>query len=64
MKKNTLQKIAICLAIWVIASFTGSFIKQLDKRDYLGQAKGNNCGKTYPIDYILYTNLFCEAGNL
>jgi hypothetical protein len=38
------------LAIWGILSATSSMFK----------AEFDNCGKTYPIDYVLYTNLFCE----
>ena len=36
---------------WVIFSFTASMFKDM----------AENCGKQYPIDYVLYTNLFCET---
>lgn len=37
-------------AYWVLFSFASSSFKE---------TKGN-CGKAYPIDYVLYSNLFCE----
>ena len=63
MKKN-FKNLIIAIAAWSLLSFTGSFIKQIDKYDRFGKAKGNNCGQTYPIDYIFYNNLFCEVDDL
>ena len=37
------------LTCWLVLSSIGSAFKEI-----------SNCGKTYPIDYILYNNLFCE----
>ncbi len=63
MKYKYFKKLIAAIAVWAALSFTGSFIKQIDKEDFLREPKGNNCGQTYPIDYILYTNLFCEIGD-
>lgn len=35
--------------MWIGASFIFSVVKTMGA-----------CGKDYPIDYIVYTNLFCE----
>lgn len=56
-------------SLWALLSFTGSFIKNLDRDMYsdrysTAHVSASNCGKTYPIDFILYTNLFCEIGDL
>lgn len=52
-----LQILAI---LWLFLSFVGSFIKPLERLDKGTREYSGNCGKTYPIDYIIYTNLFCE----
>lgn len=45
------------VVIWTCLSLMGSFQKSFpDITD-----RTNNCGKTYPIDYVIYTNLFCEV---
>jgi hypothetical protein len=36
--------------VWLLVSAGASAIK-LDN---------GSCGKKYPVDYVLYTNLFCE----
>jgi hypothetical protein len=40
------------LAIWAVMSFLGSMVKASNLID--------GCGKTYPVDYVIFTNLFCE----
>lgn len=71
--KEYLRRMVLCICVWALLSFIGSFIKQLDGDKYsdiYGAKYGglrvvtNNCGRTYPIDYILYNNLFCEIGDL
>lgn len=43
--------VAICLAaFWFLASLVASSIKTSE----------SNCGKSYPIDNIFYSDLFCE----
>ena len=51
IKQNALP----LLMLWVTASFACSIMKS-----YTPYNDVSNCGKTYPIDYIFYTNLFCE----
>lgn len=43
------------IIFWFGFCILGSFFKVLPTD---GE---NSCGKTYPIDYIIYTNLFCEV---
>ena len=38
--------------IWGAASFLGSMTKS--------SSLMNSCGRNFPVDYIIYTNLFCE----
>ena len=42
--------IALIFAVWILLSLMASGVK----------TEHNNCGKNYPIDYLLATNLFCE----
>ena len=42
--------VAVILVVWFWISIFASGIKERD----------DNCGKNYPIDYVLNTNLFCE----
>lgn len=49
---EVLKKIGIAVLVWSMVSFMSSIVKATLVYD--------NCGKTYPIDYVLYTNLFCE----
>jgi hypothetical protein len=53
--------IAVVIFVWAILSVLGSVIKS----DVGGANSGanTNCGKNYPIDYVIATNLFCEIGN-
>ena len=44
------MQIALIFFVWLIASMMASGLK----------TEHNNCGKNYPIDYLLATNLFCE----
>jgi hypothetical protein len=45
-----LNSIVCMFVIWLMLSIVSSALKMdLD-----------NCGKTYPIDYLVYTNAFCE----
>lgn len=44
-------KVALVIC-WLVLSSMGSAFKASPGSD--------TCDKTYPIDYILYTNLFCE----
>lgn len=44
-------QLVIIFIVWVGFSFLGSEVKALS----------GNCGKVYPVDYILFTNLFCEV---
>lgn len=48
--KNWQLNIVMAIVVWVVFSMMTSAAKNdLD-----------NCDKTYPIDYVLYTNMFCE----
>ena len=49
IKENTVGIITVLL-FWALISVVGSMWKNADKA----------CAKTYPVDYIIYTNLFCE----
>ena len=49
IKENAAGIITVLL-VWVCISVIGSMWKNADKA----------CAKTYPIDYIIYTKLFCE----
>ena len=51
MKKSA-QVAAIGFGLWALASLMGSLVKT--------GPMSNSCGKSYPIDYVIYTNLFCE----
>jgi hypothetical protein len=50
-ESEILLKTIVCIFVsWLMLSILSSAAKMdLD-----------NCGKTYPIDYIFYTNAFCE----
>ena len=50
--KDHVVTIGMILSLWALFSIAASIIK-------VGE-RTNTCGKTYPIDYVLYTNLFCE----
>lgn len=52
------------LFLWLFASVIGSMEKVVH-RDYVGgkEVITNNCGKTFPIDYIVWTSMFCEMEN-
>lgn len=43
----------MAITIWLVLSLFGSFVK----------TGNNNCGKSYYVDYIIYTKLFCEVRN-
>lgn len=43
--------------IWLMVSVMASEQKA---RPSFSDKEATNCGKTYPIDYIIATNLFCE----
>ncbi|MCF5862669.1 hypothetical protein K3H50_04745 [Aeromonas veronii] len=49
------ERIKALLLVWVLASLLGSVFKSSS-----GIRGYDNCGKTYPIDYVIATNLFCE----
>ena len=49
-KQYILDAVIVLVFVWVVMSFFGSGIKEAN----------NNCGNTYPIDYVLMNNLFCE----
>ena len=44
--------------VWVFVCVLGSWVKQMDDAH-----NEDNCGKSYPIGYIIYTDLFCEVDN-
>ena len=48
--------ILMVFTIWAAFSFFASAVKS----DPRPGTKESNCYKKYPIDYVLYTNLFCE----
>jgi len=48
--KNLKENVCLAIFAWVAISFMASMIK----------SGTNSCSNTYPIDYIVYTNLFCE----
>jgi hypothetical protein len=50
MKEKITLALPIVLAVWLMLSITGSAVK----------SASNLCGNTYPIDYVLYNNWFCE----
>lgn len=55
LNDSTKERIKALLLVWVIASLLGSAFKSS------GGIRGyDNCGKAYPIDYVIATNLFCE----
>ena len=43
--------VGVAIFMWALFSLMASDTK----------AEQGNCHKTYPIDYVLYTNLFCEV---
>ena len=45
------ENILLGLTLWLSLSLLGSLVKALPSSD---------CDREYPIDYILYTKLFCE----
>ena len=49
IKEYTGAVIGVLFA-WALLSFLRSSIKTIEL----------SCGKTYPIDYIFYSSLFCE----
>ena len=49
------QSVLPLLLCWLADSFACSVMKSSKPYNDV-----SNCGKTYPIDYIFYTNLFCE----
>mgnify|MGYP000070505643 CR=1 FL=1 len=49
--KDYMVAFVFAVAVWITLSVVGSIIKQ-------GEAI-KACGKIYPIDYVIYTNLFC-----
>lgn len=50
LSKETVQVLIFMIGFWFILSLFAAMIK----------AAEGNCDKTYPIDYIFATNLFCE----
>lgn len=48
--KDVLFTVSCIFFIWALISLIGSDVKH--RRD--------NCGKVYPIDSVIHTNLFCE----
>ena len=53
--KKIIKECSVPFVFWCAASVACSAIKS-----YEPYSETSNCGKTYPIDYIVYTNLFCE----
>lgn len=53
--KGALTLFMIAVFFWAVISMFASAMKTTD--DLHGV---DNCGKTYPINYFVYTNLFCE----
>ena len=51
MKEDTLLNIAMVALAWVLLSVLVS----------VGQVDQNNCDKTFPINYLVYSRLFCEV---
>ncbi len=51
--KNNVYWITFMITAWFIISVLFSFI-QIDRKA---------CNKTYPINYIFYSRLFCEIKN-
>ncbi len=58
--KPILNVIAIIIGTWVALSIVSSTFKTMTTYRPSDKTFFNNCGKTYPIDYVLFTNLFCE----
>ncbi len=50
IKENS-SGLGFIIVIYLILTIFNSFVK-IDL---------NNCNKTYPIDYIVYSKLFCEV---
>lgn len=48
-------ELAMLVFCWCVASVACSAVKS-----YTPYNGVSNCGKDYPIDYIIYTGLFCE----
>jgi len=46
------KTLAIIFYAWAFCSLIGSMIKASPSAD--------GCGKNFPIDYVIATNLFCE----
>ena len=49
--RNYIEVAVIVFVLWCGTSVLTSAIK----------SENGNCGKTYPIDYVIYANLFCEV---
>ena len=60
MKIKALNVAAIIIGTWLMLSFISSTFKAMTTYRASDQTYFNNCGKVYPIDYSLFTNLFCE----
>lgn len=52
MTKELLGFAITGIALWAALGVASSALK--------AAGSNNNCGKNYPIDYVIYTNLFCE----
>ena len=52
--------VTFLIAAYIMLSLAGSMLR-IDMID-LENDGNERCYKTYPIDYVLYTKLFCEAG--
>ena len=53
--KKIINEYSVPFAFWCTASVACYAMKSYEPCN-----ETSNCGKTYPIDYIIYTNLFCE----
>lgn len=50
MSEGKKAVLMVLVVFWLCFSWMGSMSKNA----------GGACGRSYPIDYVIYTNLFCE----
>ena len=55
MNSDLKEMIPMFVMIYMCLCLLGSFFKALPSTKDIP-----TCDKTYPIDYVIYTNLFCE----
>ena len=50
MSKDTIEWVCMIVIVWTLIGILFSGLR----------TEKDNCDKTYPVDYIIYTQWFCE----